>query len=103
MLHKSLTLKHGTQAVWALGFPPGGETMVSGSDDGTIIFWDLVDSASGSIALVRAVLEGHRGAVTCLSFSSDGQTLFSGGGTEREFGEVLIWKAPRLNGFDLEK
>ncbi len=97
-LRKRLTFKHGTQAVWALCFSPGGETFVTGSDDGTIAFWDLVDGSAGLIGLRRAVLDGHRGAVKCLSFAADGEALFSAGGKDGEFGEVLVWRAPRQLG-----
>jgi len=93
-LERRSTLEHGTRPIWALEFAPDG-ALVSGSDDGTIRFWDLVEDESGWTGLERCVLAGHQGVVNCLRFSADGETLFSGGGRNTSFGEVLVWRAPR--------
>jgi len=58
--------------VKALLFAPDGRTLVSGSTDGVIRFWDPKTGRE-----VRR-FTGHQHTVTCLAFSSDGKTLASG-------------------------
>ena len=51
---------------------PDGQTLASGSQDGTIRLWDVETGQT------RDVFQGHRSWVLSVSFSPDGQTLVSG-------------------------
>jgi hypothetical protein len=55
--------------VRTLAFSPDGQTLVSGSDDGTVRFWDVAGAAQ--LRSIRAAA----GAVVSLCFASDGQSL----------------------------
>ena len=57
----------------AVACSPGGKTVASGSDDGTVRLWDV---ATGR--LIGAHSTGHAGAVDSVAFSPDGKTLASG-------------------------
>ena len=63
-----------TSAVYSVAYSPDGQTLASGSTDGTIRLWD-----ANTGRLLRT-LTGHTPWVLSVSFSSDGQTLASGGG-----------------------
>src|SRR5207248_3231519 len=69
----SVRLRHG-HYVLAVAFAPDGQTVASGSRDGTIRFWD---AATGK---ERFALLGHKDGVNCIAFAPDGKTLASGGG-----------------------
>lgn len=62
----------GRSLVTSMVFSPQGDTLASGSQDGTVRLWDV---ASGR-ELRR--LEGHRDAVRAVNFSPQGNTLASG-------------------------
>jgi WD40 repeat protein len=66
-------LRHG-KAVTGVAYSPGGKTLATGSEDGTVRLWDV-----GSGKELR-VLRGHGGCLCCIAFSPDGKTLVSGGG-----------------------
>ena len=68
------TLAGHTGAVYSVAYNPDGQTLASGSSDGTIRLWDAETGR-----LLRT-LTGHAPWVLSVSFSSDGQTLASGGG-----------------------
>ncbi len=51
---------------------PDGKTLASGSDDNTVILWDVVTGES------QRSLQGHAGTVDCVRFSPDGRVLASG-------------------------
>jgi WD40 repeat protein len=68
-----------SSAVTSVAWSPDGR-LASGSDDGTIIVWDL---ATGSPALT---LEGHAGTINGLAWSADGR-LASGSYD----GTIMIW------------
>jgi len=57
--------------VKALLFAPDGRTLVSGSTDGSIRFWDP------KTGKVLRRFTGHQHGITCLALSSDGKTLAS--------------------------
>jgi WD40 repeat protein len=67
--------KLGTHNVYPIrmAVSPDGRIGVSGDVQGEIRVWDLVEGE------LREQFQGHQGAVTYLSFSEDGQSLYSGG------------------------
>ena len=60
---------------------PNGQTMVSGSDDGIIRFWDMNSGEP------LRTLHGHSDSVTDIVFSPDGTKALSGGGDNK----ALLW------------
>ncbi|MEA5449321.1 AAA family ATPase [Leptolyngbya sp. CCNP1308] len=72
---------HQYYRVNSVGFSPDGQTLVSGSSDGTVRLWDR----SGQ--LIGEPFVGHQTRVTSVGFSPDGQTLVSGGSD----GTVRLW------------
>jgi WD40 repeat protein len=58
--------------IWSAAFSPDGKTLVSGSDDRTIKWWD-----AASAELIKT-LEGHEGYVYSVSFHPDGRSIISG-------------------------
>jgi hypothetical protein len=59
--------------VHSVAFSPDGQTLASGSEDQTIILWDVATRQPRGAPLI-----GHEGAVFSVAFSPDGQTLASG-------------------------
>lgn len=59
--------------VYSLAMSPDGRTMASGSDDGTVIVWDLGSNKR------LGTLTGHNGPVWSLEYSGGGNLLASGG------------------------
>jgi WD40 repeat protein/LysM repeat protein len=89
--HVDQYLEGHTQVINVIAFSPDGETLASGSNDATIILWDV---ASGKPK--GQLLEGHTQAVTALAFSPDDKTMASGSCGKQSpdsciEGEVLIW------------
>lgn len=64
-----------------LSFSPDGRQLLSGSDDSTMLVWDL------ETGRVVKRLEGHHGFVSQCAFFPDGRRVASSGWG----GEVLIW------------
>lgn len=63
-------------AVLASRFGPDGDILATGGMDRTVCLWKLPKSSEEE-NLNYGVLEGHKGAVTCLDFVSEGR-LFTG-------------------------
>jgi len=76
------TLEGHQDRVTSLAFDPQGDTLASGSFDGTVKLWE---TASGK--LLRT-LEGHQDRVMSLAFDPQGDTLASGGFN----GIVKLWE-----------
>ncbi|WP_442957401.1 WD40 repeat domain-containing protein, partial [Phormidium sp. CCY1219] len=59
-------------SVYAVAFSPDGETIVSGSGDGTLRLWTRQGEPIGE------PLRGHQNRVWAVAFSPDGETIVSG-------------------------
>ena len=59
--------------VWAVAFAPDGQTVLSGSDDGTARLWDVANGEP-----VQEFL-GHEDEVHSVAFGPDGRTVLTGG------------------------
>lgn len=84
------SLKGDTDSVLSVAFSPDGNTIVSGSQDGTIRLWD---SRSGKNT---KTLTGHTDWVLSVAFSPDGNTIASGGGDFASYksdNTVRLWDA----------
>ena len=70
-----------TDTVYSVAFSPDGQTLASGSADGTIILWDTTTGQ------YKQTLTGHKRAVYSVAFSSDGETLASGSWDKT----IILW------------
>jgi len=77
------TLTGHTSYVFSVAFSPDGNTVASGSLDGTVRLWN---ASTG--ALVRT-LAGHTDWVRSVAFSPDGNTIASGS----DDGTIVLWEA----------
>ncbi len=75
------TLKGHTKDVTSVAFSPDGQTLASGSDDGTLRLWNL---ASGK---ELRTLTRHTYSVISVAFSPDGQTVASCGSDTK----IKLW------------
>jgi WD40 repeat protein len=71
-----------TYAVYSVAWSPDGQTLASGSTDGTVRFWRVSDSS------LLHISRGHEGSIFHVDWSPDGQTLASGS-TD---GTVRFWR-----------
>lgn len=72
-IQPSRVLKKHSGGVTALAFSPDGQTLVTGSDDKTIIIWNTHTWESAK------PLTGHTNAVNSISFLPGGTRFYSGG------------------------
>jgi hypothetical protein len=77
------SLQGHTAPVQFVAFSPDGATIASGSQDNSIILWDL---ATGNI---KHTLEGHTSYVQSIAFSPDAATIASAS----DDGTVILWDA----------
>ncbi len=70
-----------TSPVTALEIAPDGQTVLSGMDDGTIIYWEI----NSKKEIMR--LTGHSARVNAVSYHPDGDKALSGGSD----GQVILW------------
>ena len=66
------TLERHNRSVGAVAFSPDNSTLVTASDDASVVVWDV---PRGSI---RAVLPGNGSAVISVAFSPDGSRIATG-------------------------
>ncbi len=86
-VHPVEVLTGHTNSVFATAFMPGSHTLVSGSLDGSLIFWDL--DAVGRPQRLGNPLTGHTAGVGGLAFSPTAPILASAG--IRIDNGVLLW------------
>ena len=74
-----------TSYVLSVAFSPDGKMLASGSQDKTVILWDVMTGSA------IQTLAAHANSVTSVAFSPDGKALASGGAE----GVVLLWNLPK--------
>ena len=71
-----------TDRIHSMAFSPDGNTLVSGSYDGTVRLWDVAAHRQ-----IGGPLAGHDGQIYSVAFSQDGRVVASGA----EDGTVRLW------------
>jgi WD40 repeat protein len=84
LLHSNQKTLEGHQdGVLELTFSPDGAIVASGSYDGTVRLWSLLDEGE------PGVLQGHGNYAAAIAFFPDGKTLVTGGADDK----IRIWNA----------
>ena len=91
------TLVGHTDTVYSVAFSPDGTTLASGSEDSTIILWDMTTGEhiktlarpTGPFVGPTDLLAGHTDTVYSVAFSPDGTTLASGSADNT----IILWDA----------
>lgn len=65
----------------SIAWSPDAKYMITGSNDNTIIVWDL------KLGLMLNKLTGHSGSITALAWSQNGNYILSGS----DNGEIILW------------
>jgi len=86
-------LKHGN-TVLSVAFSPDGKTLASGSDDGTIVLWNVATREQMMLEAPPPFKE-HSDAVFTIAFSPDGKILASGGKDTAIIFWDLVTRPPR--------
>jgi WD40 repeat protein len=81
------TLKGHHKCITALAMSSDNKLIVSGSKDKTIRLWTVKKGR-----FVSRVLEGHRGAVSCLTLTEDKHDIFSGSSSPLGGTALLAWE-----------
>jgi WD40 repeat protein/energy-coupling factor transporter ATP-binding protein EcfA2 len=79
------TLTGHTSSVNSVAFAPDGHTLATGSEDSTVILWDLNDP--GVSRRFGPPLTGHHKPVNSVAFTPDGRTLLTGS----DDNTVILW------------
>lgn len=74
--------------VSSMALHPEGDRLAVGYDDGTIRVWNIMEKTND------LTLNGHRGAVACLSYNQEGSLLVSGSNDTH----VIVWDCVGENG-----
>ena len=72
----------------AIAFSPDGTLLASGSDDHRVRIWDVAQQSL--VRTLGSVIDGHLGPVIEVSWSPDGKSLVSTGGTNDE--QSIVWR-----------
>ena len=87
--HVSVCIPAHSAAVNSLSFHSSGNYLLSGSDDGQLKVFDLLEGR------LFYTLHGHQGPVTAVTFSRSGD-YFSSGGSDEQVKVVSLYKTKQI-------